>query len=64
MNKPRETRFARTASIISLGALVLAALALTDISHGEVDATLEWHIVQAAFAIMLTSHILSLRLLR
>jgi hypothetical protein len=60
----REIRITRAAGVISLAALALAALALTDISHGEADVRLEWRIVQAALPIMLVFHVLSLRNLR
>ena len=60
----RGIRITRAAGVVSLTALVLAALALTDISHGEADVTLEWHMVQAAFAIVFVFHVLSLRSLR
>jgi hypothetical protein len=64
MQQPVKMTVSRTACVISLVALVAAVLALADISHGESDVTLEWHVVQASFAIMLVFHILMLRLLR
>ena len=59
-----QMKVTRAVGVVSLAALVLAALALTDISHGEADVTLEWHMVQAAFAIVFVFHVLSLRTLR
>ena len=49
---------------ISLLALVLAALALQDIYHGETDLWLEWTVVRTAFAIVAVFHALALRALR
>ena len=60
MQQPSKVTSIRTACIISLIALLAAALALQDISHGEIDVTLEWHVVQASFAIMLVFHVLNL----
>jgi hypothetical protein len=49
---------------ISLLALVLAALALQDIYHGETDLWLEWTVVRTAFAIAAVFHVLAVRALR
>ncbi len=38
--------------ILSLCALVLSALALADIAHGESDLTNEWMVVRLAFAVI------------
>jgi uncharacterized membrane protein len=64
MDQPREATVVWTACIISTVALIAATLALADISHGENDVRLEWHVVQVAFLIMLVFHVLSWRMLR
>lgn len=38
--------------IVSLLAVVASHLALTDIRHGETEATLEWRVLQISFALM------------
>jgi hypothetical protein len=60
-NNLRRNAFATCS--LSLVALVASVLALTDISHGEADVTLEWNVVRVAFVIMLASHAWCLRLL-
>lgn len=64
MQEPNKIKLIRTACVISLTALVLAGLALKDISRGEADVNLEWNVVQAALGVMLVFHILNLWLLR
>ena len=49
---------------ISMLALVLAALALQDIFHGETDLRLEWAMVRVAFAILVAFHVVAVRALR
>ena len=49
---------------LSVGALVLQALALHDISHGEADVRMEWAAVQAALLISAAFHVVALRALR
>ena len=45
---------------LSAVSLVLAALALTDISHGERDVSLEWGMVRVALVIITAFHIAGL----
>ena len=42
-----------TLAILGLAALFLAHAALTDISHGEKDASLEWTFLRLAFLVIL-----------
>ena len=42
--------------IVSVLAIVLCHLALTDIGHGDEDVELEWTIVQLGFAVILAFH--------
>ena len=46
--------------ILSLVAFVLERLALTDIFHGEPDASLEWTVVNAALLPIVLFHVLGL----
>ena len=50
-------------SVISIVALILSHLALTDINHGEQNLTLEWTILQVSatiFLVFIVSTILTL----
>ena len=50
-------------SVISIVALILSHLALTDINHGEQNLTLEWAILQVSaiiFLVFIVSTILTL----
>jgi hypothetical protein len=55
--------FARRLGGLSLVALVVAHLALTDIRHGEADVTLEWNVLRGAFVIIAVFHVVSMRAL-
>jgi uncharacterized membrane protein len=50
--------------LLSLVAIVLALLALTDISHGEADLTLEWNMLRLSFVVIIAFHVVALRALR
>ncbi len=50
--------------LLSLFAIVLAYLALTDISHGEADLTLEWNVLRLSFVVIIAFHVVALRALR
>jgi hypothetical protein len=50
--------------VASAAALLVAHLALTDISHGEADVTLEWNILRVAFLVILAFHVAGLAALR
>ena len=53
MNPLRPWLSASTAlGVASVFALVLCALALTDIYHGEADVRLEWWIVRVGFLVV------------
>ena len=58
---------ARTVAIwlglLSAVGLVLQALALQDISHGEADVMLEWTFVRLAYATSVAFHVFALRAL-
>ena len=43
--------------VLSIVAIVISHLALTDIGHGEGDLTLEWQALQVAFAVIILFHI-------
>lgn len=49
---------------MSLLSLVLAALALQDIYHGETDLRLEWAVVRTAFGVAALFHVVAMRALR
>jgi len=49
---------------LSLIALVASMLALTDISHGEADVTLEWNVVRVGLVIMFAFHVWCFRVFR
>ena len=60
----RQARaWALRTGVLSLFAVVMALLALTDIAHGEADVTLEWKAVRASFVIIIAFHVLALRAL-
>ena len=46
--------------IVSVLAIVLCHLALTDIWHGETAVELEWKVVQVGFAVIVAFHGLAL----
>lgn len=50
--------------VASSGAIVAAFLALTDISHGEADVSLEWNVVRVAFLVIIAFHVAGLVALR
>jgi Na+/H+ antiporter NhaC len=64
MTAASSYRAAFVAGVLSAVAMVLAVLALKDISHEEVDVTLEWGMVQVAFAITAVFHVLGLKALK
>lgn len=49
--------------LLSVFAIVLAHLALTDISHGEADVTLEWNVLRLSFVVIIAFHVVALRAL-
>ena len=53
-------RLAIGLGIASLLALVLAGMALVDISHGEADPSLEWTVLRVALAVILTFDVFGL----
>jgi len=56
-------RVVRAAGVTSSVALLAMFLALKDISHGEADVSLEWHMVEIALLVILIFHVLALRML-
>jgi len=46
--------------ILSAVSILVAHLALTDIYHGEGDLTLEWRVLQVAFATIIAFHLVAL----
>jgi hypothetical protein len=59
--KPRLLRhLAFGLGTLSLLAIIVAQLALTDIYHGEKDLSLEWRAVQAAFGVTIALHLTAL----
>jgi len=50
-------RLAIGVGCLSALSILLALLALADIYHGEADLSLEWHILQAAFGVMIAFHV-------
>jgi hypothetical protein len=50
-------RLALGLGCLSALCILLAHLALTDIYHGEADVSLEWRVVQVAFAVMIAFHV-------
>jgi uncharacterized membrane protein len=59
-----QARLTFRLGILSLVAVVLSHLALTDIRHGEQDLTLEWRALQAAFATIIVFQVSALATLR
>jgi|GEM_PF-6785409 len=49
----RLTRMAIVLGVIALAGLFFAALALTDIAHGETDVSTEWTVVRTSFLLTL-----------
>ncbi len=43
--------------VLSIIAMILSFLALTDIAHGEPDLTLEWGMLQLSFFVVVVFHI-------
>ncbi len=60
--------FTMALGFISLAAIFVSHLALTDISHGEADLAAEWRVLQISFVIFFVFHVAALavfaRLLR
>ena len=63
MSRLTGLRVVRAAGVISSVALLGMFLALKDISHGEADVSLEWHMVEISLVIILVFHVLALRML-
>jgi hypothetical protein len=60
---PATTMTPQTAfawGLLSLVAILAAGMALTDIYHEEPDLTLEWRVLQVAFAIIVAFHVVAL----
>jgi hypothetical protein len=49
--------------VLSIVAIALALLALTDIGHGEADLTLEWNALRVSFLIIIAFHVVAMRVL-
>ena len=47
-------------ALLSAAAILVAHLALTDIYRGEGDLTLEWRVLQIAFATIIAFHLFAL----
>ncbi|HYN10863.1 MAG TPA: hypothetical protein VES67_26005 [Vicinamibacterales bacterium] len=63
MKRQTPRAWAVRTGVLSLIAIVVAHLALTDIAHGEADLTLEWNVLRASFVIIIAFHVLALRAL-
>ena len=50
--------------VVSLAAVAVSHLALTDIYHGEQDVTLEWTALRVCFGVIVAFHIYTLATLR
>ena len=59
-----QARLSFRLGILSLFAVVLSHMALTDISHGEQDLTLEWRALQMAFGAIIVFQFSALAALR
>ena len=57
-------RFCRTLGLLSILALAVAHLALTDIARGEGDLTAEWTALRVAALVILASQVTTLWTLR
>ena len=55
--------WALRSGVLSMFAIVLAHLALTDIRHGEADLTLEWNVLRASFVLIIAFHVIAMRAL-
>ena len=64
MSNRRLANIALVLGIASLIAGVVGALALTDISHGEADVTVEWRALQVAAIVVLAFHAIAIAALR
>jgi hypothetical protein len=64
MSGQPTTAWAFRLGLLSVFAIVLAHLALTDISHGEADLTLEWNVLRLSFVVIITFHVVALWALR
>lgn len=62
-NPIRTHRIAVAAGMLSLLALGVAALALTDIAHGEPDLSLEWAVLRVCAAVVLGFHVTAIAVL-
>jgi len=59
-----QARLTFRLGILSLCAVVLSLLALTDIWHGEQDLTMEWRALQVAFGAIIVFQFAALATLR
>ena len=57
-------RLAAALGLLSTLGLVAAALALTDIAHGEPDLTLEWTVLRVAALLVVAFHVTAFWALR
>ena len=62
-NPLRGHRIAVAAGMLSLLALVVSALALTDIAHGEPDLSLEWTVLRVCAVVVLGFHVMAIAVL-
>jgi uncharacterized membrane protein len=56
----RFTLVSQVLGLLSIVAVILSFLALTDIGHGEGDLTLEWWIVRGSFLVIIAFQISAL----
>lgn len=56
----RSVKTAIGLGIISLGAVLVSHLALTDIYHGESDLRLEWNALRVCFAVIVAFQVYAL----
>ncbi len=56
----KSARFSIVLGLLSVLAVVASHLALTDISHGEGDLSLEWTVLRISFAVIVAFHISAL----
>jgi hypothetical protein len=57
---PAATRVAIGLGALSLLAMIVSALALTDIGHGEGDLTLEWNALRICALVIVAFHVTAL----
>ena len=58
------SRVSFTLGVLSVLAVLISHLALTDIRHGEPDLSLEWRVLQISFAVIIAFQVSALITLR